>query len=57
MTDEQITFLALIKKLNYEKGVFDCAHGLKPQSQGKSYIDGYSDEYAKQQQQSQGGFN
>jgi len=49
MTEQQLT--------RFNKGAEDCKKGLSPQSNDPDYSNGYGNEYAKQQQQSQGGFN
>jgi hypothetical protein len=42
---------------SYEQGKNDCIKGIKPQCNFGEYIKGYADQYAKEQQKSQQGFN
>jgi len=46
-----------VARERFARGESDCMHGLQPQRKDPTYLQGYAAQYAKEQQQSQGGSN
>jgi len=46
-----------VARERFAHGESDCMHGLQPQRKDPKYLQGYAAQYAKEQQESQGGSN
>ena len=56
-TEDWEKLCAQVAYESYAHGESDCAHGIEAQRKDINYLAGYAAQYAKEQQDSQGGSN